>query len=118
VGYLQSCLWQGPNFETFDDICNFPTLHTENGDEAYIIFLATHPDYRHQGVASDLLKTKTTLAAMQVLNTLSLVAKTELIPLYQKNGFDTARDMPNFLPHSTHTLMQKTLKTAPTLLTK
>lgn len=98
VGYLQSMIRRGKPFHSFREIQDFPRDHTLNGNELYLIFLAVCPGFRSLGVAGRLLSRLTHLARKHSLERISLVAKEELIPFYESNGFEPLAPLPDFLP--------------------
>ena len=98
AGYLESMIWQGRPFSSFQEIQDFPGLHTLDGDELYLIFLAVAPDFRSRGVAGRLLSSLVDLGRRYSLKRIRLVAKEELIPFYEANGFEVVRPLPDFHP--------------------
>ncbi len=99
IGYLESMLRQGRPFSSFQEIQDFASLHTLAGDELYLIFLAVDPEFRSRGVAGRLLCSLTDIGGRHSLKRIRLVAKEELIPFYEANGFEAVHPLPNFLPH-------------------
>src|SRR5687768_3059001 len=75
AGYVESCRWVRPEFDTYDQISDFPARHTPRGNELYVIFLATSPDFRKRGVATQLVESLKDTARANGLETVSLVAK-------------------------------------------
>ena len=56
-GYVESCLWNKNNFETFDEIKDFPKYHDSDGKNLYIIFLGVDELHRRKGIGSKLVRT-------------------------------------------------------------
>ena len=54
--------------------------------------MAVLPDYRGQGVGSALLKHALVIARQQGLRTLTLSAQIQVVPFYQRFGFETVGD--------------------------
>jgi len=111
VGYLESCLWDKNNFETFNEIKDFPKNHNQNSKTLYIIFLAVAEDQRRKEVGSELVKTIIGSAKNYKLEKVQLVAgEGFLVDFYRGLGFQAIRSLPNFLPYSSGTLMENYLK--------
>ncbi len=111
VGYLQSTIWKNTVFARFAEICDFAKWHRNDGDELYLIFLGVHPKFRSNGLAGHLLACLTKLGKFYGLRRITLVAKNHLIPFYERNGFQTVKELPDFLPGEAFSpfLMQKRL---------
>src|SRR3989338_10868435 len=74
VGHVESCLWNKEDFETFDEIENFPKEYDPNGKTLYVIFLAVDEKYRKRGIGSELIKSLEKYARDKNLNKLQLVS--------------------------------------------
>lgn len=97
VSYLESIIWKRPHFEKFEEIKCFPLLHNINGDEMYIIFLATNPKFRNNGFASWVLEEAEKIGLKFNVAKVSLVAKDNLTNWYQSKGYKQLKELPEFL---------------------
>jgi len=97
VGYIESLIWNEKEFETFDDIHNFPTHYNIRGRTLYVIFLAVHPKYRNHGIGKKLIEAIVTVALNYSLDRISLVSKGTLKDYYAKLGFSEIKELPNYL---------------------
>lgn len=107
VGYIESCLWDRDDFETFDEIKDFPKHHDPNGKTLYIIFLGVDEDYRRKGIGSELVRTLQKYASERLLDKVQVVAGEGFLTNFYKDlGFEVVRELPRFLPYSSGTLME------------
>lgn len=107
LGYIESCLWNKNDFETFDEIKEFPKHHNPNGRQLYIIFLGVDETKRRQGIGSELIRTLKEYAMERQLDKVQLVAgEGFLVGFYKKLGFEVIRELQHFLPYSKGTLME------------
>jgi ribosomal protein S18 acetylase RimI-like enzyme len=111
VGYVESLIWKHRDFETFEDIKDFPLHHDFSGKELYVIFLAVSEAFRKRGLATKLLSALNSVAKQYRVETISLVSKNHLEQFYEKRGFRSVKKLVNFLPSlaSGGILMQKTV---------
>lgn len=113
IGYVESVIWNDFNFESFDEIKNFPLHYDPNGDTLYVIFLAVAVGYRSKKIGFDLIGELERLSNRYGFKQIKLVAKDGLTSYYQKLGFEVIKDMPNFLVNNSgtkSTLMCKVIK--------
>lgn len=112
LGYVESCLWNKSDFETFDEIKDFPNNHDINAKTLYVIFIAVDEMQRKNGIGSALITTLQKYAEKKQLEKVQLVAvkrdstKDFLIGFYNELGFRTIRELPHFLPDKPGTLME------------
>ncbi|HLP63454.1 GNAT family N-acetyltransferase [Flavobacterium sp.] len=97
VGYIESFIWNEKEFETFDEISNFPLNFNINGNTLYIIFVAVDKDYRKMGLATKLLNEVDLLAKKHNVKKVQLVAKDQLMNFYAKFGYKEIKELPQFL---------------------
>ena len=110
AGYAESCRWnlKAGDFETFEQIKNFPAHHKRDGKNLYVIFVAVKEDYKKQGIGSDLVNTLVDYAEGNEISKVQLVSKEKLVPFYKKLGFASVAELPDFLPDTPpHTFMEK-----------
>lgn len=111
VGYVESCLWNKEDFETFEEIHNFPQQYDHNGRILYAIFLAVDAPYRRKGIGSQLIKTLQDYARMHDLEKVQLVAgEGFLVDFYKKLRFKIKKQLPHFLPRLSGTLMEHQIR--------
>ena len=97
VGYIETCLWDKEDIETFDKIKDFPKQHDPKGKTAYVIFIGVGADYRRQGVGSALIQEVQKLASERGLKKVQLVAiEEDLLGFYGKLGFEFVKKLPNY----------------------
>jgi ribosomal protein S18 acetylase RimI-like enzyme len=107
LGYVESCLWNNDDFETFDEIKDFPKYHNPEGRTLYIIFLGVAESQRRRGIGSELVWTLQRYASEKKLDKVQLVAlEGFLVEFYKGLGFKIVRELPNFLSHGKGTLME------------
>jgi len=110
-GYIESCLWDRKDIETFDEIKDFPKNHDPNGKTLYVIFLGVGKDYRRKGIGSRLIRTVQEYARKNDLDKVQLVAGGGfLVDFYTNLGFKNIKELPKFLPYKKGTLMEYYLK--------
>ena len=107
LGYVESCLWNKDNFETFDEIKDFPKQHNSEGRNLYIIFLGVDKNQRRRRIGSELIRTLQNYASEKKLDKVQLVAgESFLVDFYKGLGFEIVKELPHFLPYSKRTLME------------
>jgi ribosomal protein S18 acetylase RimI-like enzyme len=111
IGYVESVLWNNFEFSTFDEIKNFPLHYNVKGQTLYVIFIAVKEEFRRKGIAKLLLNEIEKVANKYGANTIQLVAKDDLVTLYNKSGFRSDKELANFLPNSQYksVLMHKSI---------
>jgi ribosomal protein S18 acetylase RimI-like enzyme len=113
IGYVQSTIWNDKEFQTFEEIKNFPNHHEPEGRTLYVIFLGVHPDHRRKGLGTKLMKSLIDFAQERHLEKVQLVSaeesKESLADFYRSLGFVDVRKLPNFLPYGSGILMERTL---------
>lgn len=97
IAYIESLIWNDKDFETFDEISNFPMFYNIRGTSLYVIFLAVSMAYRKNGFSKDLFKEIERTAKHFHVNQISLVAKDDLVDYYKKQNFEVVKELPNFL---------------------
>lgn len=114
VGYIESIIWNEKDFETFDEISNFPMHYNVTGTTLYVIFLAVVKNKRKRGIGRRMLQEIERVAKRYNINRISLVAKNQLLDFYSKADYHEVRELPNFLPARRYKsiLMEKNLKLA------
>lgn len=112
VGYAEFCRWNLTcnSFDTFEEIKNFRELHRIDGINAYVIFLATHPSFRKNGIATSLLYSAFKYSTNNGVQRIQLVARPELKGFYSKLGMNPLRELPNFLPYSSGIFMERAVR--------
>lgn len=98
IGYLESIIWNDKDFETFEEISNFPMHYNIRGTTMYIIFLAVDTIYRKKGFGTILLNSVEERAKAHGLKNVTLVAKSDLVQFYEKRGYRVIKKLPRFLP--------------------
>src|SRR3989338_6019016 len=74
LGYIESCLWNKSDFETFDEIKDFPNQHDVNAKILYVIFIAVDERQRKHGIGSALITALQKYAEKKQLEKVQLVA--------------------------------------------
>lgn len=97
IGYIESVIWEDREFETFEEIKNFPLHYNVNGDTLYIIFLGVKETKRKNGVGKRLIEACEKVAIKYGVKKIKLVAKDDLLHYYKKFGFSEVRELPYFL---------------------
>jgi ribosomal protein S18 acetylase RimI-like enzyme len=98
LGYIESIIWNDKDFQTFDEISNFPIHYNIRGTSLYIIFIATSKEHRKKGIAKKLMEEIEKQAKGFGIRTITLVAKDDLVTYYSKFGFNQVKELPDFLP--------------------
>ncbi len=119
LGYIESCRWnkEAGDFQTFDEIKDFPNQHVSDGENLYILGLAVHPQYRRNGVGSALVNAAVNLASQQKCSAAQLVADIEpqMQAFYNQLGFTPKLLLPTFYPGYSCCFMERLLKPQQTL---
>lgn len=112
VGYAEFCRWNLTcnSFDTFEEIKNFRELHRIDGINAYVIFLATHPSFRRNGIATSFLHSAIKYSTNNGVQKVQLVARPELKRFYSRIGMKLVRELPNFLPYSPGIFMERAVR--------
>lgn len=106
IGYIESCIWNKKEFNSFEEIKEFQKHHDVNASTLYIIFLATSPDYRNRGIGSMLLQKLINKASRLKKKKVQLVSKDGLESFYSRFGFRNTKHLPNFLANNSGALME------------
>ncbi|MEA5401375.1 N-acetyltransferase [Arcicella sp. DC2W] len=112
LGYIETTIWKYRDFESFDEIKNFPVFHNSEGDTLYVIFLAIDEYERLKGYGSALLKAvENTISQHYNINKIVLVAKDGLVKFYKNNGYKEVKELPHFLKNRNYksVLMEKNI---------
>lgn len=112
IGYVMSCRWNREEYHRFEDVADFPSNHNPRGANLYVIFLAVHPDFRRQGVGSELLSSMIEAQRKKYtgISKVQLVALDTLRNFYERMGFKLIRELPEWLSYAAGLLMQKSLR--------
>ncbi len=106
IGYVESCIWNLNDFNTFNEIRGFYRHFDENGKNLYVIHLAVDEEYRRRGIGSELIKNLRKYSEERKLEEIQLVAEDKLINFYEKLGFRVSKRLPYFLSRSGGNLMK------------
>ncbi len=106
IGYVESCIWNLDDFNTFNEIRGFYRHYDENGRNLYIIHLAVDKDHRRNGIGSELIENLRKYSEERRLEEIQLVAEDKLINFYEKLGFKVTKRLPYFLSRSGGNLMK------------
>ncbi|SLK34958.1 ribosomal-protein-alanine acetyltransferase [Mycobacteroides abscessus subsp. abscessus] len=85
IGYVNGPVISVP-FIT-DDLFETTTPNPLKGGHQTILGIAVHPDYQRKGMASVLLKELEKIAIKNERMSITLTCRKELIPFYEKNGY-------------------------------
>jgi GNAT superfamily N-acetyltransferase len=106
VGYIETVLWKSRNFRTFEEIKRFPLFFDRDGDELYVIFVATVAAERRIGIATALLEACKEVGRRHGVTHMRLVASASLLEFYEKRGFARiGPELPNFVDNIEGLLM-------------
>lgn len=85
IGFINGCATSQPYLP--DELYHDASLHIPCGDYQTVFGLDVLPEYRHQGVAGELLKELIRLARDRGQKGVVLTCKNHLVGYYQKFGF-------------------------------
>ncbi|WP_406824127.1 GNAT family N-acetyltransferase [Pedobacter sp. KACC 23697] len=97
VGYIETVIWNEKKFEKFEEISNFPLHFNINGSSLYVIFIAVDKGFRRMGIATRLLAEVENIAKRNNVSVIRLVAKDQVLSLYEKMDYKQIEELPNFL---------------------
>ncbi|WP_312095931.1 GNAT family N-acetyltransferase [Niallia sp.] len=86
IGYVNGPVTTAP-FIT-DDLFEVSAPNPPKGGNQTILGIAVHPDYQRKGIASLLLKELEKAAINKERFSITLTCKKNLIPFYEKNGYE------------------------------
>ena len=111
VGYVETVIWQDVEFETFDQINDFPQLFNIRGDTLYVIYIAVREENRGMDIGQRLMELVEKLANKYGVRQIKLVTRAGLVTFYEYLNYTQIKELPNFLPGTEETcfLMQKDL---------
>jgi len=112
VGYLESLRWDGFNFAQYGEL-DFQKQHNPDGIELYIHYLARTRRMQSSGIGSSLVRNSIGYAQQENLVGITLVAGDwdahagiPLSTFYEHLGFSVVKELPEWLPGHTGTLMR------------
>lgn len=105
-GYIESCRWNRNSIEKSEERDNFPKLHVPDGRHLYIIYLAVDEHHRYKRFGSNLINKLKDYARENKLDKVHLVVGEGLVPFYSQLEFKVVKELPEYLPYSSGTLME------------